>query len=149
MKQITVIPKLIKVKAFQFDFKKVSEMVPTDDIFSIEINDVDIFGSEKRFGKQLIFSVNTPLIVEVHDKDWILMGADSYPYICRDSVFKKTYDIIDVNDIMEKQKKYCKDRNLPFFATKEGRCYLCHRKLEDTDEYHITGCPHCNRSFCD
>ena len=52
-------------------------------------------------------------------------------------------------DVMEKQIKYCKDRNLPFFASKEGRCYLCHRKLEDTGEYHITGCPHCNRSFCD
>lgn len=51
--------------------------------------------------------------------------------------------------IMELQKKYCKERGYPFFAPEDGVCWSCNRKIEDTDKEHITGCPHCNRSFCD
>ena len=51
--------------------------------------------------------------------------------------------------MMEKQKKYCKDNSLTFFMQENGICWSCKRHIEDTDKEHITGCPHCSRSFCD
>ena len=51
--------------------------------------------------------------------------------------------------MMEKQIEYCRDNNIPFFAPWDGICCDCKIPIEDTDKEHITGCPHCNRSFCD
>ena len=52
-------------------------------------------------------------------------------------------------DMLDKQKKYCEENNLPMFAPANGICGSCKRQIEDTDKEHITGCPHCNRSYCD
>ena len=46
---------------------------------------------------------------------------------------------------LEKQEKYCKERNLPMFAFEV--CPTCGHKTEDTDKEHITGCKNCGRKF--
>lgn len=66
------------------------------------------------------------------------------------------------------QKKYCDDHCLPHFAPHDGICWRCHRQIYAGEwvetpygKYHsgvsvekagsslVTGCPHCNRSYCD
>lgn len=74
------------------------------------------------------------------------------------------------------QSRLCDERSVPHFAPKSGRCWRCGqniylpgkkcysvtgRKMERTDRdsrgitveragrEHITGCPHCNWSFCE
>jgi hypothetical protein len=55
---------------------------------------------------------------------------------------------------VEAQKQYCKDHNTPFFAP-ETRCWSCGANiwkkitLEQACKTYITGCPCCNRSYCD
>ena len=51
--------------------------------------------------------------------------------------------------MMEKQQKYCKEKGIPMFAPIDGRCFKCGKQIPDTNEKHITGCPHCCKSFCD
>jgi len=50
---------------------------------------------------------------------------------------------------LEKHLTYCEVHNLPMFAPISGICFSCRRKVEDTDKEHMTGCPHCHRSWCD
>lgn len=51
---------------------------------------------------------------------------------------------------MEKQKAYCKDKGLPFFAPSNGTCWGCGKVVEDSNTELITGHSNgCNRSFCD
>lgn len=50
---------------------------------------------------------------------------------------------------LEKQIKYCKEKNLPMFVSEDGQCWNCHKIISDTDDKLITGCPYCNISFCD
>jgi len=64
------------------------------------------------------------------------------------------------------QEKYCKEKGYPHFAPRNGRCWHCGRNFYDEVEHPggvrrtgisveragselITGCPHCNRSYCD
>lgn len=65
------------------------------------------------------------------------------------------------------QKKYCEEKGYPHFAPGSGVCYNCKQNIYipiqqkcGDREYttgidveraggHITGCPHCNRSYCD
>ena len=68
------------------------------------------------------------------------------------------------------QKEYCERENLPYFAPLDGRCWRCgyniYQKMGHQSSYNgksfytgiptekagtflITGCPHCNKSFCD
>ena len=53
------------------------------------------------------------------------------------------------------QHGYCKEREYPMFAPGGGQCYSCGKQIYDklswkiASEGHITGCPHCHRSFCD
>ena len=49
--------------------------------------------------------------------------------------------------MLEKQKKYCKENKLPFFAFE--KCPNCGYITTDTDKFHITGCEYCNASWCD
>lgn len=85
----------------------------------------------------------------------------------------ETYDPLAAT---EAQSRLCDERNVPHFAPKSGRCWRCgqniylpgkkyysvtSRKMERTDRdssgisveragrEHITGCPHCNWSFCE
>jgi hypothetical protein len=47
------------------------------------------------------------------------------------------------------QKKYCELRDIPMFAPASGICYYCRKEIQDRREQLITGCDHCNHSFCD
>ena len=65
----------------------------------------------------------------------------------------------------EAQSKYCKDRGAPYFAPGNGRCYRCGRDIyaplerpdgrvtgidvEQVGSTLITGCPHCNATYCE
>ena len=51
-------------------------------------------------------------------------------------------------EVMEKQKKFCKDKGYPLFVSESGICLNCKGKIPDTNKELITGCPFCNHSFC-
>lgn len=84
----------------------------------------------------------------------------------------------DVKKAIEAQNRYCKENNLPHFAPYDGRCWNCRRNIYELhywkrEDYRlvpakqeeattktgisvekagselVTGCPHCNRSYCD
>ena len=71
----------------------------------------------------------------------------------------------NVRACIEAQKNYCKENGVPHFAPQDGFCYSCGKQIYadcekngfidhgETLEYAksrlITGCPHCNRSYCD
>ena len=56
---------------------------------------------------------------------------------------------------IEAQEKYCKEHKAPHFAPHSGICWSCNKQiyekisLEKAATELITGCPHCNRSYCD
>jgi len=62
------------------------------------------------------------------------------------------------------QKEYCESRKFPLFAPENGVCWNCRKNIYeeikgqygftgyDTERAmlsHITGCPHCHRSYCE
>lgn len=64
----------------------------------------------------------------------------------------------------EKQREYCKEHSLPHFAPYDGICFSCRQNIYRPIEHKgyvtgisveragkelITGCPHCNRTYCD
>lgn len=58
--------------------------------------------------------------------------------------------------IMQLQKAYCETHKVPEFApTNTGNCYSCGVDItiyiteEQASTQLITGCPYCNRSYCD
>lgn len=75
--------------------------------------------------------------------------------------------IFDVQASIKAQEKYCKENGLPHFAPHNGRCWSCGKNIykEYPNSYNpeitdgidveraatelVTGCPHCNRSYCD
>ena len=56
---------------------------------------------------------------------------------------------MSVVNMMEKQKAFCKEKGLPFFAPDNGVCWSCGKIITDQGNSHITGCEHCSRSYCD
>lgn len=50
---------------------------------------------------------------------------------------------------MAKQKAYCEVNKFPMFVSSDGKCWNCKKQIADTDTHLITGCPYCNRTFCD
>ena len=67
---------------------------------------------------------------------------------------------------IEAQEAFCKENNLPNFTPTDGFCFSCGSQIWADKEFrdnsisrgksyksaqseHITGCPHCYRSFCD
>jgi hypothetical protein len=84
----------------------------------------------------------------------------------------KTYD---VSQAAKAQGEYCQVKGYPHFAPSSGVCWKCHQNIykpiehdqrdwqthEITGKYItgisvekastelVTGCPHCNRSYCD
>lgn len=73
----------------------------------------------------------------------------------------------DIDSAVTAQRKLQKDRNYPSFAPATGRCYRCKNNIykprsqerngveyttgisvEEAATELITGCPHCNYSFC-
>ncbi|MFB1100864.1 hypothetical protein [Terribacillus sp. JSM ZJ617] len=80
----------------------------------------------------------------------------------------------DVEKAVEAQKKLCDEKGLPHFAPRFGTCYNCRTNIyeekqktrkdflsgenvsymtgitvEKAASELITGCPHCNRTYCD
>lgn len=54
------------------------------------------------------------------------------------------------------QSTYCSMHGLLLLAPKNGRCRSCGQQIYDSPamQYkagntHITGCPHCDRTYCD
>lgn len=60
-----------------------------------------------------------------------------------------------VQQKIEAQKRLCADKKYPHFAPYNGRCFKCNRQiyeaitLESASANLVTGCPFCNRSYCD
>ncbi|WP_042370331.1 hypothetical protein [Bacteroides neonati] len=70
----------------------------------------------------------------------------------------------DVSEAINAQTEYCERTKAPFFAPRSGRCWKCGNNIYIPIEKHgrttgvtvekagkelITGCPHCNTTFCD
>jgi len=74
----------------------------------------------------------------------------------------------NVAEAIAAQKAYCERTGAPHFAPSDGSCWSCHRQIYAGEwvetpygKYHsgisvekagsslVTGCPHCNRSYCD
>ncbi len=66
----------------------------------------------------------------------------------------------NISEAIEAQERYCEENKYPLFAPGNGMCYRCHRNIykeingygisvEAAGTQLITGCPHCNWSFCD
>jgi hypothetical protein len=85
----------------------------------------------------------------------------------------------EISQCIAAQEKLCSDKQLPHFAPGSGRCWKCNRNiyqnvgwkkdgygkkpvangeeadfitgisLENASKELVTGCPHCNRSYCD
>ena len=83
-------------------------------------------------------------------------------------------DEYDVDKARQAQAILCKEKGYPDFAPSSGSCWKCHRNIYEQVEREqkdwlagkmtkyttgitvdkastklITGCPHCNRSYCD
>ena len=62
---------------------------------------------------------------------------------------------IELKKKIEAQKEFCERTEAPFFAPYDGICWACHHQVFDrlTEDQCknslITGCPWCNRSYCD
>lgn len=76
---------------------------------------------------------------------------------------KQTFDIAKA---CKAQSDYIKERELPEFPPSNGVCWSCNRNIytkinnerwgtssgvsvEKASTALVTGCPHCNRSYCD
>ncbi len=84
-------------------------------------------------------------------------------------------ETFNVEKACAEQERYCKEKHFPHFAPRSGRCDRCGKNIYkqiEHDRYHVitgefvgryttgisveragselvTGCPHCNRSYCD
>ena len=106
--------------------------------------------------KGLVTEIDVPEeeIKDYRDKVKLIHGLHQEPV-------KKMFDPVKAN---EAQVRYCSDKGYPHFAP-TGKCWKCNKNIyEDIDhgnDYYtgidveragtelITGCPHCNRSYCD
>lgn len=82
-------------------------------------------------------------------------------------MINETYD---VSLAVKAQKEYCKSSGAPHFAPRNGVCWKCNKNIYEQHEKRyagndkvfvfgisvekagselVTGCPHCNRSYCD
>jgi hypothetical protein len=57
---------------------------------------------------------------------------------------------------IQAQRNLCKEKDLPHFAPSDGLCYDCRKSIyQDYNRpgwdglTHVTGCPHCNYSYCE
>lgn len=66
----------------------------------------------------------------------------------------------EIKQCINAQKLYAKNTMKPEFQPSDGKCYYCHLNIyQDYNRsgYNLaraassltTGCPHCNKSFCD
>lgn len=77
---------------------------------------------------------------------------------------EKTFDVLESS---KAQVEYCKETGAPHFAPRNGVCWNCNKNIyqelphkhhttimcgitvEQAKNQLVTGCPHCNRSYCD
>jgi ribosomal protein S27AE len=72
--------------------------------------------------------------------------------------------MFDISKSIEAQREFCERTGAPHFAPHKGVCWKCGRNIYnevDKGTYKtgisveaaasrlVTGCPHCNRSYCD
>jgi hypothetical protein len=77
---------------------------------------------------------------------------------------EKVEKVYDVQQSIANQKKRIEEGKCPDFAPSNGICYSCRRQIYspitqpsgrvtgvdvESAKYLVTGCPHCNRSYCD
>lgn len=61
----------------------------------------------------------------------------------------------NIRSAITAQKQYCRDNKAPHFAPEDGFCWSCGKQIytrideQQAGKDLITGCPHCNRSYCD
>lgn len=61
----------------------------------------------------------------------------------------------NIRSAIAAQKQYCRDNKAPHFAPEDGFCWSCGKQIytrideKQAGKDLITGCPHCNRSYCD
>ena len=61
----------------------------------------------------------------------------------------------EIREAIDAQRQYCKEHKYPMFAPNDGFCFSCGKQIytrinsEYAGKEHITGCPHCSRSYCD
>lgn len=74
----------------------------------------------------------------------------------------------DINESIKAQAQYCIEKDMPHFAPANGRCWTCQKNIytkiekvwngkvittgittKEASAGLVTGCPHCNRSYCD
>ena len=66
-------------------------------------------------------------------------------------------EVSDFELCKKAQSELCKKLDLPHFAPRDGYCFRCHQPiyggkgitLERAGSRLVTGCPHCNYSYCD
>jgi hypothetical protein len=72
---------------------------------------------------------------------------------------------VEISECINTQKGLCKEKGYPHFAPLSGTCWKCGRSIyqnykivDRSDERlsngydgkkFVTGCPHCNKSYCD
>lgn len=81
--------------------------------------------------------------------------------------------VFNVSESINLQREYCKKTEAPHFAPSDGVCWDCGKNIyeelpkkfrsidgtektimrgistEEAEQALVTGCPHCNRSYCD
>lgn len=68
----------------------------------------------------------------------------------------------EIRECIITQDKLCKENGYPDFAPSKGVCYKCRKNIYqnyqldnnrvsrgETGKLLVTGCPHCNMSYCD
>jgi hypothetical protein len=68
----------------------------------------------------------------------------------------------ELNECAKSQEQFCKENKLPYYAPENGICYRCKLNIYQNyqvengasygwsrDNQLITGCSHCNMSYCD
>lgn len=69
-------------------------------------------------------------------------------------LFEPEKDPHSVGEKAKAQRDYCKRNGVPMFVSFLGLCFSCNKQVytkvptvEAAGSNHITGCPHCRRSF--
>lgn len=106
--------------------------------------------------------VKLTVVDEQVDMDWVReYGERKVAVVKKVEVPAKTFN---KDKAIAAQKEYCNAKGYPHFAPHNGICFRCHKQIYeqiDHDGYKtgisveragkelITGCPHCNRTYCD
>lgn len=123
-----------------------------------------------KVGDTVVNSKGAKLTVtdESVDMKWVeTYGADKVAVVKKDEEPVETFDPAKA---CEAQAKYCSEKGYPHFAPRNGVCWKCNKQIyqsakmksfsgaeiekpgisvERASRELITGCPHCNWSYCE